>query len=910
MNYLIRFSLLLCIMAMRSIPLNATIRYVKANATGLNDGTSWANAYTSLQSATSDTIWIAAGTYKPTNSTNRNLFFSLGQKNVYGGFAGTETDISQRNLNINHTILSGDIGIVGDSTDNSYTVVRLGATNNISLPSLMDGVTIEGGYGDEFIHGGVYLQVGMSDFLNMTFNNCIFRNNVALSGGAMKTSNSGYVYINNCIFEGNRALSTGGAINYNSSQLGSQGGAIFNIKDSRFVNNSAPNGGALAFGGNYGSPQAHIDRCIFAENTSGNNGGAIYATFTGPYPGIISRITNCLFVGNNATANGALYYAKGLRLFNCTIANNKSDNGTALTIPFNGKMENSIVWDNVDTLNQTATDQIALGTSGTTNGIASNSVIQNTTLPLNFTFDPQFMNPATVIGVPFEIDDYDYRPIVNSPVIDLAVDSTVTYTLDLAGEARVYGIHADLGCYEYANCTFTQTGVITSATDTLYCPGDSIVLNAPSGTYSYYWIGGGTSVSKAVYGPGTYTVILTNATGCQTQVRKTIADRMLRVSISGNTTPACGAFTTLTATGNYVTGYLWNNGPVTASNAITSSGGYFVTVTNGQGCSISSDTLEVVISPFPDTTIATITASSETLYCVDDTITLNGPPGFTYSWQNGSSSAARTVSEPGTYSLTITNTYGCQAVVHKTIIDQVLTVAVAGDTAPPCGAVSTILTASGNYIGAYLWSNGVNTSDNEITTSGDYYVTVTNIQGCSIGSDTLHVHLREIPLPVITANQDTLETTSAFPSYQWQQEEPAGSGVFLDITGATSRKFRLPSGGGKFRVSVTSADTCENTSNVYSYQPLSASDLPANVVPILYPNPVKDMLHIMFSVGFKVGAYTIFDVLGRRIHVNNNSVATAERLDIPLPDDLPAGVYWIRLQSEDCYTQARFIKAK
>jgi len=85
----------------------AVIRYVNADATGNNNGSSWTDAYTDLQSAlvaaqTGDEIWVAKGTYKPTSGSDRTATFQL--KNgvvLYGGFAGTESDRAQRNFNTN-----------------------------------------------------------------------------------------------------------------------------------------------------------------------------------------------------------------------------------------------------------------------------------------------------------------------------------------------------------------------------------------------------------------------------------------------------------------------------------------------------------------------------------------------------------------------------------------------------------------------------------------------------------------------------------------------------------------------------------------------------------------------------------------------------------------------------------------
>ena len=129
--------------------------YVDIAATGANDGTSWADAYTDLQVALASTasgeIWVAAGVYHPTTCSpcldaDRSIAFDLKDNvAVYGGFDGTESNISQRDFNANLTILSGDIGTAMDSTDNSYHVCR---AVHVNSSCILDGVIVEQGNAD------------------------------------------------------------------------------------------------------------------------------------------------------------------------------------------------------------------------------------------------------------------------------------------------------------------------------------------------------------------------------------------------------------------------------------------------------------------------------------------------------------------------------------------------------------------------------------------------------------------------------------------------------------------------------------------------------------------------------------------------------------------------------------------
>lgn len=108
---------------------------------GAGDGSSWDNALSGgqlaekLSNATAgDVFYVAKGTYTPTSSAERTATFHLkkGVK-IYGGFAGDEVGsgeelLTKRDMTTNKTILSGDIGVVGNAGDNCYHVVTGGAS--------------------------------------------------------------------------------------------------------------------------------------------------------------------------------------------------------------------------------------------------------------------------------------------------------------------------------------------------------------------------------------------------------------------------------------------------------------------------------------------------------------------------------------------------------------------------------------------------------------------------------------------------------------------------------------------------------------------------------------------------------------------------------------------------------------
>lgn len=283
-----------------------SIVYVNAGSTaGSPDGKSWSTAYPSLQdgidlaSLYGAEVWVVKGTYKPTTGTDREVSFEVKSGvSLYGGFAGTETSRSQRNYTSNETILSGEIGTSGDSTDNSYHVI-IGADN-----ASLDGFTITAGYanGEKWnrLGGGMYN--GGDSYENPispVVSNCTFSGNYAESGGAIY-NHSAAPQISDCTFSGNSA-NYGGAVLF---RVGSDA----TVSNCQFSDNTAVwRGGAVYI--DYGAdPQ--ISGCTFTNNTTEGNGGAMYvddraSQLGGTYP----VISSCTFTGNQAAYRGGAFAA-------------------------------------------------------------------------------------------------------------------------------------------------------------------------------------------------------------------------------------------------------------------------------------------------------------------------------------------------------------------------------------------------------------------------------------------------------------------------------------------------------------------------------------------------------------------------------------------------------------------------
>ena len=343
------------------------VLYVDQNVIGGGgNGADWANAFNDLQPALAlalpgQEIHVADGTYKPTATTDRTVSFQLKDGvSLLGGYAGYgAANPDARDIVAHPTILSGDIGTIGDKSDNSYHVVVGSGTD---ATAILDGFAITAGNANgsnspDNSGGGVYNYTG-----SPTLRNCSFSANSASSGGGIYNCPSSSPSLTNCSFTANSASSSGGGM-YNSSCsptlincsfTGNSasspfdgGGAMYNTSSSptlsncSFSNNSAPS--SLHGGGIYNASSSSptLTSCSFSNNAGGgmyntsssptfsncsfshNSGSGIYNVSSSP------SLTNCSFSDNSGSAGGGMFNEfSSPTLRNCSFtANSVSTSG-------------------------------------------------------------------------------------------------------------------------------------------------------------------------------------------------------------------------------------------------------------------------------------------------------------------------------------------------------------------------------------------------------------------------------------------------------------------------------------------------------------------------------------------------------------------------------------------------------
>ena len=477
-----------------------------------------------------------------------------------------------------------------------------------------------------------------------------------------------------------------------------------------------------------------------------------------------------------------------------------------------------------------------------------------------------------------------------------------------------YTYENSFGCEnsETMAVTVNPSPVATVSNDTTICQGGTAVVFA-SGGANYLWSNGSTNSAIFVSPLITtdYDVTVTNAFGCEDYATVTVFVNPVPLVNAGGDVDIClgeSIQLDVSATGaGPVYGYQWAppiglNDPTVkspmASPTVTTL--YAVTVTSGNGCSASDDIL-VTVNPLPNAD-----AGQDDTLCFGTTTTLTATPaGMSYYWSTGETTQNIVVvaGDTTTYFVTVTNSFGCEAVDSVTIASFGLPNAVASADQTICEFELAAISATGaGPGGTYEWSSvpaGFNaTGANHIVMPADstvYYVTVTDLNGCT-DVDMTAVNVN--PKPVVNVGPDqtlcenysvTLDAGAGYDNYLWSNGSETQS-ITVDSSGV---------GIGTIVYSVTvTINGCAATDNVVlEFVPCPGLDeYVADLIDInVFPNPTDGRFTVTIQGFDKDVEMQMLNGLGQTIRMEQLPTSGVQEFSREFDlSDQPQGIYFLR----------------
>lgn len=407
----------------------------------------------------------------------------------------------------------------------------------------------------------------------------------------------------------------------------------------------------------------------------------------------------------------------------------------------------------------------------------------------------------------------------------------------LAAGTHTVNIMDSNGCITSDTVLITQpTGINTSLSSTssyngfdISCYGvqDGSIQLAVSGgvtPYQHYWSNGANGTSVSNIGAGLYTVNTVDANGCSSvdsitlnQPNVLTSTATLVSNYNGYNVSCYGAAdgsAQISAVGgNAPYTYNWSNGATSNQNNGISAGSYSVTVTDTNGCTVQNS---VVLNEPTELQISTSVTSNFNGYPIsctganDGSALVNSNGGtapYTILWSNGDTSLTTNNLSAGTYFVTVTDANGCSKSDSVVLSDPIglsnLTLSASSYNGfnISChgendGNISMTGVSGGTAPLSYYWNTGDSTSSITSLPAGNYTLTVTDVNGCSI-SDSL------------TLNQPTVLTSNASVTSNF-------NGTNISCKGATDGSAQVSGAGGvgPYTFLWNTSDTSTTISNL------------------------------------------------------------------------------------------------
>jgi gliding motility-associated-like protein len=453
----------------------------------------------------------------------------------------------------------------------------------------------------------------------------------------------------------------------------------------------------------------------------------------------------------------------------------------------NGATDTLIEVSQTGTYSLTVTD--ALGCAGSASAEVNTFATSAPAISGDLNFCP---GQATVLTAQSGFTDYTWSNGQTGPSLD--VDSNGSYSIS-ATDSNGCAVSSTVTVEAYT----VEAPAISGALE--YCQGSSTTLHAAAGYASYAWSNGQTGAALTLSQPGTYTVSVVDNNGCESDASVAVAENALPEPVIAGAEAFCaGSSTTLDAGSGYQA-YQWSGNQSSQELDVNQAGTYSVTVTDANGCQGSaSQTVTAIAAPVPQ-----IVGTLDFCPGTSTELSAGGGSFAAYAWSNGSTASLIEVTQSGTYSLTVTDAFGCTGAVSTEANTFAITAPAISGGLNFCPGQATELTAESGYTD-YLWSNGQLGSSLSVSSQGSYSVSATDSNGCAVSS-TVDVAAFAVAVPTISGDANFCQGESAvlsgmagFTAYQWSNGVQGAS-----ITASAA---------GLYALTVTDANGCQTQNSI------------------------------------------------------------------------------------------------
>ena len=368
---------------------------------------------------------------------------------------------------------------------------------------------------------------------------------------------------------------------------------------------------------------------------------------------------------------------------------------------------------------------------------------------------------------------YTWSNGANSPTIDITESGlysvTVTTVQGCTGSTSVF-IELNTPPNFSLGSDIASCGATTIGTGTAFA--------------AYQWSNGQTTPNITAAQSGTYSVTVTTANGCTASDAVNVSIGTPPVVSLENNIVSCTGSAILSAPQGFTT-YQWSNGQMTSSITVTQTDSYSVIVTDSGGCTASEATFVVIAT-------APMLELGNDLNVCQSAVLDAGSGMASYLWSNNNASQTITVNTSGTYSVVVTNIYGCTAsdAVIVSVNNENVQVLATASTDRVCSGTPFALLGSTVPAtpGTILWYNSINNQliDNPenvllnntscAAQSYSFYPIFTPNNGCEpITGNSVSVLLYPSPAAVLTVNSCNVTLTNTCPAFGVQWNDGLGN---------------------------------------------------------------------------------------------------------------------------------------